>query len=291
MQVFGGQLTLFTYFVPQEQGLTWQAHWAWKNMGNSIVHPENTNISQSNRLDYYNGLVFACFTFITFSLYLFLLFFTFAFLLDLTPIIITRPPSTTIPEARKLKNDLRKKSKRRDATDEDRENFHRALRTLSFLLRKEKEKKNKSDARKQESDYKKDFFKFAKTAANGRLDKGDEVPTFSKEDADDFYKGRYSQAVDIDISQLDWFSEVAPPTVPYDTSPITPKEVKAIFRSKSPTTAPGEDGLLYGVLAKLPAVHHFLATHYNKTQASSLAPKVWAGSIVKLCPGSFQLPR
>ena len=194
-----------------------------------------------------------------------------------------RPPSTTIPEARKLKNDLRKKSKRKDATDEDRKNFHRAQRTLSFLLRKEKEKKSKSDARKQETAYRKDFFKFAKAAANGGLDKDEETPTFSKEGADDFYKGRYSQPVNIDISHLDWFAEVAPPTVPYDSSPITPKEVKDIFRSKSPTTAPGEDGLLYGVLAKLPAVHHFLATHYNKTQASSLAPKVWAGSIVKLC--------
>merc|ERR1712004_278119 len=66
-----------------------------------------------------------------------------------------RPPSTTIPEARKLKNDLRKKSKRKDATNEDRKNFHRAQRTLSFLLRKEKEKKSKSDARKQETAYRK----------------------------------------------------------------------------------------------------------------------------------------
>ena len=194
-----------------------------------------------------------------------------------------RQPSSTIPEARKMKNDLRKKSRRKDASDEDRKNFQRAQRALSFLLRKEKEKKSKSDAQKQETAYRKDFFKFAKAAANGTLDKDEAAPNFSKEDADDFYKGRYSQPVDIDISQLDWFSEVTPPTVPYDSSPITPKEVKAIFRGKSPTTAPGEDDLLYGVLAKLPAVHHFLATHYNKTQASSLAPKVWAGSIVKLC--------
>ena len=54
---------------------------------------------------------------------------------------ITRPPSTTIPEARKLKNDLRKKSKRRDATDEDRENFHRALRTNSFFPSPQRKRK------------------------------------------------------------------------------------------------------------------------------------------------------
>ena len=40
---------------------------------------------------------------------------------------------------------------------------------------------------------------------------------------------------------------------------------------------------MYGVLAKLPSVHHFLATQYNKTQDSSLAPKSWAGCRIVLC--------
>ena len=38
-----------------------------------------------------------------------------------------------------------------------------------------------------------------------------------------------------------------------------------------------------GVLAKMPSVHHFLATHYNKTQDYSLAPSLWAGCNIKLC--------
>ena len=44
------------------------------------------------------------------------------------------------------------------------------------------------------------------------------------------------------------------PTVPFDSSPITPKDVRDILKGKSPTTAPGEDCLLYGVLAKLPSI-------------------------------------
>ena len=32
------------YFVPQEKRLRWRAPWAWKNMGDSIFHPENVNI-------------------------------------------------------------------------------------------------------------------------------------------------------------------------------------------------------------------------------------------------------
>ena len=62
---------------------------------------------------------------------------------------------TTIPEARKLKKTLGKKAKERGATDEDRRNFHQAQRALSFLIRKDKEKKEKSAAFKQESSYRK----------------------------------------------------------------------------------------------------------------------------------------
>ena len=58
---------------------------------------------------------------------------------------------------------------------------------------------------------------------------------------------------------------------------------KTIFNSKSPSTAPGEDGLMNGVLAKSPSVHHFLATHYTKTHESSLAPSSWAGCNIRLC--------
>ena len=32
------------YFVPQEKRLTWRPPWAWKNMGDSVFHPENMNI-------------------------------------------------------------------------------------------------------------------------------------------------------------------------------------------------------------------------------------------------------
>ena len=58
--------------------------------------------------------------------------------------------------------------------------------------------------------------------------------------------------------------------------------MKAILLSKTPNTAPGGDGLLYGILAKLPSVHHILATLYTKTHESSLAPASWASSLVVL---------
>ena len=58
--------------------------------------------------------------------------------------------------------------------------------------------------------------------------------------------------------------------------------LKHIFKSKSSTSAPGEDGIMYGVLAKLPSTHYFLATLYNKLESCGSAPNIWANSNVIL---------
>ena len=58
--------------------------------------------------------------------------------------------------------------------------------------------------------------------------------------------------------------------------------VKNILKNKSATSAPGEDGIMYGVLAKMPCTHYFLATLYNKLDQSGEAPDVWSNSNVTL---------
>ena len=92
----------------------------------------------------------------------------------------------------------------------------------------------------------------------------------------------YSSSGELDTSKLDWFVQVPASTQPYNQSAIKPCEVREILKRKTPNTVPGEDGLLYGVLARLPSVHHFLATLYTKTHETSVAPASWANSIVIL---------
>ncbi len=72
------------------------------------------------------------------------------------------------------------------------------------------------------------------------------------------------------------------PTSPYDRSAIRPSQIKRILKMKSPNSAPGEDGLLYGILYKLPSLHHVLATLFTKMNESCLAPASWARSTVIL---------
>ena len=193
-----------------------------------------------------------------------------------------RKETKTLEEVRILKRDLKKKAKNRNATAEDKANWLKAVKLHAFLLRKEKEKQESSQIKRQEDLYRKNFFKFAKDSCNGTLFAPKVTPTFSKEEADTYFKAKYSTPVRIDTSKLDWMLPTLPPSISYDTSAIRPSQVKAILKAKSPNTAPGEDGLLYGVLAKLPSVQHILATLYTRTNESCLAPASWASSTVVL---------
>ena len=193
-----------------------------------------------------------------------------------------RKQSKSLEEARLLKRDLKKKANKKGATAEDKANWLKAVKLHALLLRKENEKTTAGQIKKQEKAYKRNFFKFAKEACDGTVGEERVQPLFNKEVADVYFKNKYGTAVDIDLDKLKWMMPTQPPTVPYDQSDIRPGDVKKILKSKSPNTAPGEDGLLYGMLVHLPSVHHILATLYNKTNKSCLAPSTWASSLVVL---------
>ena len=184
-------------------------------------------------------------------------------------------PPRSLDQAREEKNRLRKKLNKKDATAEDRRLFQQALKYYSFTLAKSKENAEDAKRRKHEKLFRTKFYKFAKAACNGTLDQDPVGPTFSKETADIFFPGRYSTAVPIDPAKLSWFPPAPPPTSAYAVTLFTPSLVKSILKGRRATTAPGEDGLMFGVFSKLPSSHHFLATLYNKVDKQTIAPTSW----------------
>ena len=191
-------------------------------------------------------------------------------------------PAHQLEDARKTKNSLRKEAKKPGATQSDKKKFNIALKFYNFLQRKAKDTNKCKTKSKHEKLYKNKFFKFAKSACNGTLDSDLPAPEFSKAEADKFFSERYSKEVPIDLTKLDWFPEASPPEAPYPETAITPRLVKHILKGKRADTAPGEDGLLCGILASLPSVHHFLATLYWKVDAEGIAPSSWAGCNITL---------
>ena len=72
-------------------------------------------------------------------------------------------------------------------------------------------------------------------------------PTFDKTVADQHYKDKYEKPVNIDVNQLKWFPEVNPPTIKYNLSPYTQKDIKHTLYKKCSSSAPCDDGIVYAL--------------------------------------------
>ena len=69
----------------------------------------------------------------------------------------------------------------------------------------------------------------------------------------------------------------------FDLSPITPGLVKNVLKKRSSNSSPGDDGITYHHLKKVPSCHHFLSTLFSKILLQSRsAPSVWCKAKIKL---------
>jgi len=150
-----------------------------------------------------------------------------------------------IYEARKVKNKLKKTSKKKGATDEDKSDACKALRHYEYLLEEKETKEEANELKRQEKDYKKNFFKFAKEVTQGTYGKPSNSPTYSKEKADKYYTDKYSKAEEVDLDKLDWFPEAQAPQIPYDLSPYSAEDIQTTLKNKKQDSAPGDDEIVY----------------------------------------------
>ena len=193
------------------------------------------------------------------------------------------PPSNkTLENARKLKNNLRKKAKRKDATLEDKAKANQALRHYNYLLKIQKQKDDLTIERKQEKAYKKNFFKTAKDISNGTFGQPSVSPAFDVHTANNFYSKKYSEPVVIDPSKLNWFPDILPPVYEYNQTPYRPRDIKEVLAKKCCSSAPGHDDIVYGFLVHMPYTHNILATIFTRIRQVAIAPDVWGCSKIIL---------
>ena len=156
----------------------------------------------------------------------------------------------TLDEMKEKKNMLNKKAKHKDATDEDKLAARESIRLYDYLLKLKTEKDRTKLAIEQEKAYKKDFWKTARDVTNGSFGKLNSTPTFDKSMADQYYKSKYEHTVPINTDDLKWFPKVEAPSVQYNLNHYKPKDVKQALYKKCSSSAPGEDGIVYGYLKK-----------------------------------------
>ena len=146
----------------------------------------------------------------------------------------------------------------------------------------QKEKDLTKLAQDQEKAYRKDFWTTARDVTNGSFGKPRSKPTFDKSAADQHYKDKYEKEVPIDLEGLSWFPKVKAPSTPYNLSAYTPRDIRQALYKKCNTSAPGEDGIVYAYLKKMPYIHKVLATAFTGIRDKGEAPDAWAKSKVIL---------
>ena len=167
----------------------------------------------------------------------------------------------------------------------DRRAFGQAVRYHNYLVKSQREKDHTQSQIHQEKMYRDNFWEFAKKTVKGELDKTSPKPTFSKDTADVYYRANYSVPPEFDPASLNWFPYVRESldVTPFNQLPVRPRDIKTILSKKKPSSAPGIDGVTYGILRHLPSTHHFLATLYSKILSSSPSPPdLWRHSMVTL---------
>ncbi len=133
--------------------------------------------------------------------------------------------------------------------------------------------------------FRDNFWEFSKKLSCGELDKPTHKPTFNKSVADEYYPCMYSTAPTFDPSALNWlpYLQTPPSPVAFNLSLVKPKNIKNILSQEKSTSAPGPDGLTYGILKHLPSAHHLLATLYSCILlVRPFPPELWQISNVSL---------
>ncbi len=193
---------------------------------------------------------------------------------------------------RKTKNTLRNERKASPR------NFFNAVRAHNKCLVSQRTLHNNKITRSQERDFKNNPWHFAKKICMGS--KKGESPSFDANVALNYFQGN-SLARNQYQGLPPWVEDIMPKSedimCPFDLSPFTPREVKCTLKKRPSNSTPGEDGITYHFLKKLPSTHHFLATLFSKILlVEQQAPESWCSAQIKLIhkagdtsdPGNFQ---
>ena len=184
-----------------------------------------------------------------------------------------------------VKNALRKKAFGSNATDEDRKAFRQAVKAHNYLKRMDDNKWKSRTSRHNEKQYHKNFWKFSKQCVNGNIGQSNVSPTFDANLANQYFPQKYSTPNPIVIDNLSWFPYLPvqlDARIGFNLDPVRPRDIRLILKNKKATSAPGPDGLMYGIFRKLPATHRFLATLFSKLLVTGDPPSSWSKSEVTL---------
>ena len=192
----------------------------------------------------------------------------------------TRRIEKVTEKLRNLKKSLGKSRERNSSS------FMHAIRAHNKLLKASRSYDQRKDLRRQERAFRENPWSFAKKACDGP--RYNVVPSFNELVATNYFATILDRNNSNYSGLPNWVKEVTPSPdpkhmSPFDLSPITPGIVKRTLMKRSSNSSPGEDGITYHHLKKLPSTHHFLATLFSKILLEKpKVPEVWCEARIKL---------
>ena len=196
---------------------------------------------------------------------------------------VQSPGWKLLNKAKERKNELRKEAFRTGASEATRKEWRSAVKVISNLKKKKRKEEDHKSKRYQENAFHKNFFSFAKDTVLGVFGVKKSQPEFGRDEANIHLQSTYGRRTE--KGKCDWFTELPRDkfNIPFNEVNITGAHVRQVLAKTKKTSAPGPDGIPFGVLFKLEAVHEMLAAMFNKCIQLGTCPSYWCESKVVLC--------
>ena len=177
---------------------------------------------------------------------------------------------------RVARKDMReaKRSKDSNATATAKKEYLRLVRLHNKSRRNELKKKRGKEEKREQEKFKKNPYDFSKKLLNGK--QSNAPPSFSKEDADRFFKKEYSDKDRSAIyTKLEGLPEAKDPVVKFELMKLNRVEFDAKLKSRRNKSSPGPNGVPYVVYKRCPRITHIVFQILSSLWDRKIVPLQW----------------
>ena len=177
---------------------------------------------------------------------------------------------------RLAKKDIKiaKHSKDRCAINSAKREYLKLVRLHNKSRRNDLRKKKKKEDKKEQEKFKKNPYDFSKKLLNGN--QNNKPPTFSKEDADKFFKKEYSDRErSTEFIKLDGLPPAKKPDLEFNMGKLNRDEFESKLKSRRNKSSPGPNGVPYVVYKRCPRITNIIFHILSILWDEKVVPLQW----------------
>lgn len=167
-----------------------------------------------------------------------------------------------------------KRNKDRCAIEIAKKDYLTLVRLHNKSRRNELRRKKKKEDKKLQERFKRNPYDFSKKLLNGK--QTHKPPTFSKEDADKFFKNEYSDKNrSTEFIKLEGLPQTSKPDVEFTMGKLDRNQFDSKLKSRRNKSSPGPNGVPYVVYKRCPRITHIIYRILSKLWDKKVIPQQW----------------